>query len=124
MALRQRSRIARRLRRAATDAEQIMWRALREFLPAHRFRRQHPIGPFVVDFACPAAKLAIELDGGQHATQEAVDAARTAELNRRGYRVIRFWNSDIMDNLAGVLETIQTELGDKPSPPSRAERAG
>ena len=76
----------------------------------HRFRRQHPIGRHVVDFACPASKLAIELDGGRHAAQEQADAARTREITRRGYRMIRFWNSDVIDNLAGVLETIRREL--------------
>jgi very-short-patch-repair endonuclease len=76
----------------------------------HRFRRQHPIGPYVVDFACPGRKLAIELDGGQHAIQQEADAARTREIVRRGYRVIRFWNNDVMDNLAGVLQAIQQEL--------------
>ncbi|MGH7048152.1 MAG: endonuclease domain-containing protein [Stellaceae bacterium] len=103
-----------------------MWRALRELLPQHRFRRQHPIGPYsdrtlfrsdpipigpyIVDFACPRHKLAIELDGGQHALREQADAARTAELARHSYRVIRFWNNDVMNNLTGVLETIRREL--------------
>src|SRR5262249_23496088 len=76
----------------------------------HRFRRQHPIGSRIVDFACPAVKLAIELDGGQHASQEEADAARTSEIARHGYRVIRFWNSDVVNNLPGVLERIQQEL--------------
>jgi very-short-patch-repair endonuclease len=98
------------LRRAATDAEKAMWLALRELSSEHRFRRQHPIGPYVIDFACPARKLAIELDGGQHAQQEEKDAARTLEITRRGYRVLRFWNNDVMHNLAGVLDVIRREL--------------
>ncbi len=110
MPLRARTLIARRLRRNATDAEQRLWRALREQLSEHRFRRQHPVGPYVVDFACAARKLVIELDGGQHAAQEPCDARRTTELARRGYRVIRFWNNDVSGNLAGVLETIRREL--------------
>jgi very-short-patch-repair endonuclease len=73
-------------------------------------RRQHPIGPYVLDFACPAKKIAIELDSGQHALREPEDAERTAELGRRGYRAIRFWNNEVMDNLPGVLETIMREL--------------
>ena len=73
-------------------------------------RRQHPIGRYVVDFASPRGKLAIELDGGQHALREAEDAARTDEVARRGYRVIRFWNGEVIHNLAGVLETIRREL--------------
>jgi very-short-patch-repair endonuclease len=108
--LRTRTRVARRLRRDATEVEKRLWRALRESLPEHRFRRQDPIGVSIVDFACPARKLAIELDGGQHAIQQEADAARTREIARRGYRVIRFWNNDVMDNLAGVLQAIQQEL--------------
>jgi very-short-patch-repair endonuclease len=108
--LKRRTQIARQLRRAATDAEQVMWLALRELPTEHRFRRQHPIGSYVVDFACPGRKLVIELDGGQHARQEGEDAARTLEIASRGYRVIRFWNNDVMQNLAGVLEIIRREL--------------
>ena len=93
-----------------TEAEKQLWRALRELPSRHRFRRQHPVGSHVADFACPAAKLAIELDGGQHAIREVEDAERTADLARRGYRVIRFWNNEVMDNLSGVLETIIREL--------------
>ena len=84
------TRAARRLRRDATDVERLLWRALRECGAGHRFRRQHPVGAYIVDFAYPAGKLAIELDGSQHLAREAADAARTAELARRGYRVIRF----------------------------------
>ena len=110
MAPKRRTQVARRLRRAATEAEKEMWAALRELPSEHRFRRQHPIGSHVVDFACPGRKLAIELDGGQHAQQAQEDAARTLEIARRGYRVIRFWNNDVMHNLAGVLEIIRREL--------------
>ena len=87
-----------------------MWLGLRELPTEHRFRRQHPIGRFVVDFACPREKLAIEIDGGQHALQEEEDLARSTEIARRGYRVIRFWNDDVIHNLAGVLEVIRKEL--------------
>jgi len=79
-------------------------------LPQYRFRRQHPIGRFVVDFACPQRKLAIEIDGSQHATNEARDRSRTTELARRGYRVIRFWNNDVLNNASGVVEIIWREL--------------
>jgi len=89
-----------------------------------RFHRQHPVGPYIVDFACPARKLAIELDGGHHAEQQATDAGRTANLRRRGYRVVRFWNNDVIDKLAGVLESIRQIIVDNPSPPFRAEREG
>jgi very-short-patch-repair endonuclease len=108
--LKRRTRVARRLRRAATEAEKAMWLALRELPREHRFRRQHPIGSHVLDFTCPGRRLAIELDGGQRAQQKEEDAARTLEIARRGYRVIRFWNDDVMHNLAGVLEIIGREL--------------
>ena len=110
MPLRPRTRIARRLRRDATEAEKRLWRALRELDIPHRFRRQHPIGSYVADFASPGHKLVIEIDGEQHAMQEVADAARTAEPGRHGYRVIRFWNSDVLNSLSGVLQRIQEEL--------------
>jgi very-short-patch-repair endonuclease len=110
LSLRPRTRIARKLRRDATEVEKRLWRALRELESPHRLRRRHPIGRYVVDLACPGRKLAIELDGGQHASQQEADAARTSAIARRGYRVIRFWNSDVMNNLAGVLELIRQEL--------------
>jgi very-short-patch-repair endonuclease len=98
------------LRKNATEVENRLWQALRELRTGHRFRRQHPIGPYVVDFACPARKLAIGADGGQHTLQSEEDAARATELARRGYRVIRFWNSEVIDNLPGVLAKITEEL--------------
>ena len=93
-----------------TEAERRLWRELCELRLPNRFRRQHPIGRYVVDFACPAAKLAIELDGGQHALRTSADEGRSREIARRGYRVIRFWNGDVMENIRGVLETISREL--------------
>ncbi len=102
---------ARPLRRAMTDAERKLWHALRNRqLASHKFRRQTTIGPYVADFACIAALLVVELDGGQHA-QSATDAARTAYLEAHGWRVLRFWNHDVLANLAGVLETITVALG-------------
>ena len=93
-----------------TEAEQRLWRALRELEVPHRFRRQHPIGRYIVDFACPAAGLAIEIDGGQHAMMSSADDARSAEIARHGYRVIRFWNGDVMQNLERLLHIICNEL--------------
>ncbi|HUH83072.1 MAG TPA: endonuclease domain-containing protein [Stellaceae bacterium] len=96
----------------------ILWRALRERCPAWKFRRQHPLATRIADFACPARKLVIELDGGQHADRQEADALRTAELARHGYRVIRFWNSDVLENIEGVLETILHELESPPPHPN------
>ncbi len=101
---------ARELRRASTDAEKKLWCGLREALAGHKFRRQMPIGPFFADFACFASRLVIELDGGQHAHVSEADAARTRFIEREGYRVIRFWNNDVMENLEGVLETVASAL--------------
>src|SRR5579863_9435305 len=110
MVMRRRTVIARQLRRNATDAEQLLWRALRTSGLPGRFRRQHPIGRYVADFACPAQKLVIEVDGGQHAAQQEADAARTSEIALRGYRVIRFWDGEVIRNLSGVLEAIRREI--------------
>jgi very-short-patch-repair endonuclease len=107
-----------------TEAEQRLWRGLRSLEFPTRFRRQHPIGRYVVDFACPAAKLAIELDGGQHALRTSVDQARSREIAQRGYRVIRFWNGDVMENIAGVVETISRELKISLSAPGGGEGRG
>jgi very-short-patch-repair endonuclease len=117
VSLRPRTLIARGLRHRATDVERILWRALRARCPGWKFRRQHPIGGRIADFACPAGKLVIELDGGQHSEREAADALRTAELARYGWHVIRFWNRDVLDNIEGVLEAITRELGGSPTSP-------
>jgi very-short-patch-repair endonuclease len=111
-----RTKIARRLRRNATDVERILWYALGNKLASWKFRRQHPVGRRIVDFACPEHKLAIEIDGSQHMEQFDADEERTAELARHGYRVIRFWNSDVIQNLEGVLQTIMTVLDTPPHP--------
>jgi very-short-patch-repair endonuclease len=88
-----------------------MWSALRDRrLSRYKFRRQHPLGPYVVDFACTEHALVIEIDGGQHADRTA-DARRTAWLQRQGWKVIRFWNNDVLTNTDGVIETISRTLG-------------
>ncbi len=110
MALAYRTIAARRLRHEATDVERRLWHALRASTLPWKLRRQHPIGRRIVDFACPSGKLAIELDGGQHDAEAQADARRTAEIAEHGYRVIRFWNNEVIDNLDGVLETIRREL--------------
>jgi very-short-patch-repair endonuclease len=93
-----------------TDAEKRLWRELRELGIESRFRRQHPIGAYIVDFAAPAAKLAIELDGGQHAINRKQDEALTQELAAMANRLIRFWNGDVMDNIEGVSLAIKQVL--------------
>jgi very-short-patch-repair endonuclease len=101
---------ARELRRDATDAERRLWSALRDRrLRGYRFRRQHPIGDFIVDFACTRHRLIIEADGGQH-SDNAADLRRTAWLESAGWRVIRFWNNDALANADGVVETILREI--------------
>ncbi|MGH7126464.1 MAG: endonuclease domain-containing protein [Stellaceae bacterium] len=109
MPLREQTIHARRLRREATQVELRLWNALRENKLPWKFRRQHPIGRRIADFARPARKLVVELDGSQHADSRR-DELRTLELARHGYRVIRFWNTDVMDNLEGVVEAIRREL--------------
>ena len=103
--------LPRKLRRDSTEAEKVVWRALRNRqLSGHKFRRQHPIGQFVADFCCMEAMLIVEIDGGQHDRQAEADARRTSELERQGYRVVRFWNNEILGNLEGVLATLLDEL--------------
>jgi very-short-patch-repair endonuclease len=90
---------ARKLRLGATDAERRLWSVLRNRqLSGYRFRRQQPIGPFIADFACTKYRLVIEADGRRHNDNAATDEPLTVELERRGWRVIRFWNSEIVTN--------------------------
>jgi very-short-patch-repair endonuclease len=104
---------AKKLRANTTRHERILWRALKE-LPVEgtHFRRQAPIGPYVVDFLCPAKHLIVELDGGHHNEDETAkrDHTRQLWLEQEGYRVVRFWNSGIATELTAVLERIYVEL--------------
>ncbi len=110
------TRFAQSLRNNATLAERYLWRHLsRRQLEGHKFSRQMPVGPFVCDFLCREARLVIEVDGGQH-NDSRRDQSRTAYLNAEGYRVIRFWNNDVMGNVEGVVEAIRAELGPRACP--------
>jgi very-short-patch-repair endonuclease len=101
---------ARELRRNSTDAERRLWRALRSKLPQYKWRRQMPVGPYFADFACFAEKLIIEIDGGQHASAQLYDDRRTRFIEAQGFRVLRFWNNDVMSNADGVIQRIAEEL--------------
>lgn len=105
---------ARRLRREKTEAERKLWRELRELnRRGFHFRQQAPAGPYIADFADHSAKLVIELDGGQHgqAPNIAKDAARTKWLAANGYRILRFWNEDVLKNMPGVMTSVLLALG-------------
>jgi len=112
---------ARRLRRDATDAEQRLWYRLRSRqIAAVKFIRQERIGPYIVDFVCREQRLIIEVDGGQHATDER-DAVRENWLRDRGFSVLRFWNNDVLANTEGVLESIAAALTEIARSPTRGE---
>jgi very-short-patch-repair endonuclease len=109
--------VARLLRQEMTPAEKALWQRLRDCqVQGCKFRRQHPLGVFVADFYCAARRLVIELDGAVHDNLQERDAARTAELNARGYRVLRFRNDEVMANMEGVLSAIAEALTPSPSP--------
>ena len=103
--------LSRALRRTPTEAETKLWRALRMHqLENIHFRRQHAIGDYIVDFCSPSQKLVIEVDGSQHLEQQAYDAQRSAYLEAKGYRLLRFWNNDVLDDLDGVIKAILNAL--------------
>jgi very-short-patch-repair endonuclease len=115
---------ARSLRAESTDAERALWRLLRDRqLGGWKFGRQHPIPPWTADFACPDARLVVEVDGGQH--MQGADEARDADLAAKGWRVLRFWNDQVLKEPEAVAEAILRALGEEPSPqpsPSARER--
>jgi very-short-patch-repair endonuclease len=116
---------ARKLRRELTDAERIVWSRIKENqLRGWQFRCQHPIGPYILDFACAKLKLAVEIDGATHASlpERLHDARRERYLGARGWVVMRFWNDEVYRNLTGVIETIQQALPVK-TPRPRTRRA-
>ena len=102
--------IARKLRRASTEVEAALWQRLRaRQADGAKFVRQFAIGPYVADFACRAAGLVIELDGGQH-SESTADVERTHVIEANGFTVLRFWNNDVAENMEGVLEEIGRTL--------------
>jgi len=102
---------AARLRRDMTEAERKLWYAVRDRrLDGFKFRRQATIGEHIVDFLCAEAMLVVELDGGQHEIER--DAARTARIEARGYRLIRFWNNEVNESFEGVLDAIRVALAE------------
>ncbi|MFV1983533.1 MAG: endonuclease domain-containing protein [Thiohalomonadales bacterium] len=108
---------ARDLRKNSTDAEQLLWKHLRgRRLEGFKFKRQLVIEPYIVDFVCLDVKLIVEADGGQHSEQIVYDNKRTTRLEYLGYRVLRFWNNDILNETQSVLETIRLALIEVPSP--------
>ena len=112
---------SRTLRRKLTDAEQSLWRHLRmRQMLGLKFRRQHPVTGYILDFACIELKLAIELDGDQHEASIEADATRTKALNQVGWTVLRFWNNDVVTNTEAVLSEIYKIIGEiqPPSQPS------
>ena len=102
---------ARTLRRTMTESERTLWSCLRADQLGLSFRRQHPVGPYVLDFYAPMVRLAVELDGGQHGTEAGIakDTVRTAWLAAKGIRVLRFWNNQVFESIEGVLLSIHAE---------------
>lgn len=128
MRTRSMTRQARRLRGEMTDAETKLWKALRRRqINDLQFRRQRAVGNYVLDFYCPSILLAIEIDGGQHNTAhgQAADVQRTKWLNEHGIVVLRYWNNDVLTNLAGVLEDITRSIEHRreSTPPVRGRSA-
>ena len=108
---------ARNLRKNQTDAEKSLWRYLRNRgLNGYKFRRQHPVGPYIADFVCVEKGLIVELDGGQHALRHEKDLKRSAYLEASGFQILRFWNNQVLKEIAAVLEVIASALEGKGAP--------
>ena len=105
-------RLARRLRIDQTDAETVLWNRIRNRrIDGHKFVRQEPIIGYICDFVCREKRIVIEVDGGQH-NESRADAVRDERLREKGYKVLRFWNNDVLENIDGVLIVIQIELAE------------
>jgi very-short-patch-repair endonuclease len=116
---------ARRLRRDMTEAEKAMWRLLRAHqLSGFKFRRQEPIGRYIVDFVCFAPRLVVEIDGGQHNSPSEYEEERTDFLVREGFEILRFWNNEVLENREGVCTRILEILSAlTPHPPAATRQA-
>jgi very-short-patch-repair endonuclease len=116
---------ARRLRRDMTEAEKAMWRLLRSRqLAGYKFRRQEPVGRYIVDFVCFSHKLVVEVDGGQHADATAYDQRRTRFFLDEGFQILRLWNNEVLENRDGVCARIAEVLSrSTPHPPGAVRRA-
>ena len=116
---------AKHLRANMTDTERLLWRHLRmRQLQGFKFRRQATIGPYIADFVSFEAKLIIEVDGGHHAGQKAKDSLRTSWLNKQGFRVLRFWDTEVLKETRSVLEAIWKEISPHLNPPPQGGRKG
>jgi len=116
---------AKTLRKRSTDTENILWRSLRaKRLQGLKFRRQEPIGKYIVDFVCHEKKIIIELDGGQHSEESGNDQERDEWLRSQGFRVLRFWNNDVLSQTEEILEIILKKCLESPSPSSPPIKGG
>jgi very-short-patch-repair endonuclease len=116
--------IARNLRKKSTEAEKLLWRHLRgKQLDGLKFRRQEPLGNYVVDFACFEKRVIIEVDGGHHATEKERDNKRDIWLKEQGFKVLRFWDNEVLRNTSGVFEVIRENCS-SPPPPAPPTRGG
>jgi len=116
-------KFAKAMRRSPTEAEKILWRELRaKRFTDFKFKRQQRLGPYIVDFVCFKRRLIVEIDGGQH--DEVVDAERTNWLEQQGFRVVRYWNNDVLGNLKGVLSDLLERLANPPPLPNPSPARG
>ncbi len=107
-------RPARKLRKRQTEAERRLWQRLRNRrLGGYKFRRQHPIGRFIVDFGCLEKRLVVEVDGGQHSWRVEDDALRTSKLEASGFMALRFWNNDVLGRMDEILGAIHAKLEER-----------
>ena len=114
-----RNKLQRRLRSEPTDAEHRLWQYLRSRqIEGCKFRRQHPFGDYILDFACLDRKVVIELDGEQHAENGGYDTRRSEFLEQAGFKVLRFWNNEVFENIEGVVQVIIAALVERASTPS------